>query len=174
MKICPEVLHCVNLETFRACVRALPDRGVRVLAYSLMPNHLHLFVVADDREALGDAMRYLFSKLARALQRLAGRRGRVFSDRYFSVVARSVRQAWITLNYVLFNAGRAGIRWSRRLVGWDDFTGIDTSAMANHRFLRSVFGPDGPAFSGLALRMARAMLPYRSVPDRLQLGLGFP
>ena len=45
--------------------------------YAVLSNHLHLLVEATDRSALARGMQGLSIRMARALNRLAGRRGRV-------------------------------------------------------------------------------------------------
>src|SRR5438105_4593367 len=56
--------------------------GARIVHYSIQGNHLHLIVEAESRAALSRAMQGLSIRLARRLNRRAGRRGAVFADRY--------------------------------------------------------------------------------------------
>ncbi len=63
------------------------DRGdFRLAHYSIQANHVHLLVEARDADALGRGMKALGSRLARAVNRVFGRRGRVLVDRYHHVV----------------------------------------------------------------------------------------
>jgi REP element-mobilizing transposase RayT len=102
---CPEVL-----ERLRSLLDAARERGLRVVSFALMPNHIHILGLPKSAEALRDAMRYLLGQLARSLNKLFQRRGKVFEDRYWSTCATSVKQAFHALNYVLKNAATAGLR----------------------------------------------------------------
>ncbi len=83
------------------------DRGdFRLAHYSIQANHVHLLVEARDADALGRGMKALGSRLARAVNRVFGRSGRVLRDRYHHVVLRSPTQVRNALRYVLLNAGR--------------------------------------------------------------------
>ena len=54
----------------------------RVVHYSLQGNHAHFIVEAAGREALGRGMKSLGARLARAVNRVFERSGRVLEDRY--------------------------------------------------------------------------------------------
>ena len=91
----------------RAVERALGEVqerfGVRIVHYSIQGNHLHLIVEADGAESLARAMQGLAVRLARALNRLARRAGKVFSDRYHSHVLATLREVANAVRYVLEN-----------------------------------------------------------------------
>ncbi|MBI4704698.1 MAG: hypothetical protein HY744_26645 [Deltaproteobacteria bacterium] len=55
--------------------------GLRLVHYSVQDYHLHLLCEASDRRALGRGVQGLAVRLARALNRLLGRRGKVCADR---------------------------------------------------------------------------------------------
>ena len=83
------------------------DRGdFRLVHYSIQSNHLHLIVEARDVDALGRGMKALGSRLARAVNRVFGRKGRVLLDRFHYVVLRTPTQVRNVLRYVLLNARR--------------------------------------------------------------------
>jgi REP element-mobilizing transposase RayT len=84
------------------CVR----RGFRLVHYSLQGNHAHLIVEAQDREALGRGMMAIGSRLARAVNRVFDRSGRVLSDRYHVRLLPTPREVRNALRYVLLNARR--------------------------------------------------------------------
>jgi REP element-mobilizing transposase RayT len=89
----------------RSALRAARERlGCRIVHYSVQGNHLHLLVEANGREALGRAMKGFAVRLARGLNRIAGRRGQVFGERYQMRVIRNPRQARNALVYVIQNA----------------------------------------------------------------------
>lgn len=87
-------------------------RGIalfQVVHHSIQSNHLHLIVEAADRAALSGGMRGLLIRIARALNRLWGRAGSVFADRFHEHELRSPRQVRNALVYVLQNLRKHGI-----------------------------------------------------------------
>lgn len=77
--------------------------GVRVLHYSVQPDHLHLVVESHDAKALSRQMQRLFSRLARMVNRVANRRGSLFRDRHHRHELRTPTEVRRALVYVLFN-----------------------------------------------------------------------
>ncbi len=63
---------------------AVERRGVRVLAYVVMPDHIHLLLVPQTREALGAALRDVHSAVAMEWNRRSGLRGHVWQARFYS------------------------------------------------------------------------------------------
>jgi putative transposase len=95
--------------TLRACFRRGKERfGFRLAHYSVQSNHLHLVCEADDRRALSRGVQGLAVRVARNLNRLLGRRGRLFADRYHLRVLRSPTETRNVLRYVLGNAVHHG------------------------------------------------------------------
>ncbi len=80
----------------------------RLVHYSLQGNHAHLIVEAHDPEALGHGMMAIGSRLARAVNRVAQRRGPVLADRYHVRLLKTPREVHRALRYVLLNARRHG------------------------------------------------------------------
>ena len=93
----------------RAVFRRGKDRfGFRLVHYSVQSNHLHLICEADDSRALSRGMQGLAVRLARRVNRAAGRHGKLFGDRYHLHVLGSPREVRHCLLYVLRNAVRHG------------------------------------------------------------------
>jgi REP element-mobilizing transposase RayT len=80
----------------------------RVIEYSVQSNHLHLVAEASDQSALTRAMIGLATRIARGLNRLWRRAGRIFDDRYHARILTSPRAVRIALIYVLQNARKHG------------------------------------------------------------------
>ena len=80
--------------------------GFRLVHYSLQGNHAHLIVECRDREALGRGMMAIGARLARAVNRIAGRTGRVLADRYHLRLLPTPKEVRNALRYVLLNARR--------------------------------------------------------------------
>jgi len=89
--------------------------GFRLVHYSLQGNHAHLVVEARDRAALGRGMMAIGARLARAINRVSGRSGRVFADRYHLRVLRTPREVRAVLRYVLLNARRHAGKHARKV-----------------------------------------------------------
>ena len=58
--------------------------GFRLVHYSMLTHHLHLIVEACNADALTQGIRGLSVRLARRINRVCDRRGRVFVERYFA------------------------------------------------------------------------------------------
>ena len=78
--------------------------GFRLAHYSLQGNHAHLIVEATDRDALGRGMKAIGTRVARAVNRVANRRGRVLADRYHLRLLPTPTEVRRALRYVLLNA----------------------------------------------------------------------
>jgi REP element-mobilizing transposase RayT len=92
------------LKVVLAALSASSDRlGMRIVHYSIQRDHLHLLVEADDRECVARGMNALLSPLARALNKLWDRKGKVFPERYHDEVISTPTQARNALRYVLQN-----------------------------------------------------------------------
>src|SRR5258706_501604 len=92
---------------FRWVKRALrfgSDRfGMRMVEFSVQSNHVHFVVEAEDRRALSRGMQGLAIRIARGVNRAAGRSGKVFADRYHSVILGSPTQVRNAVHYVRWN-----------------------------------------------------------------------
>jgi REP element-mobilizing transposase RayT len=92
-------------------------QGFRLVHYSLQGNHAHLIVEAHDRDALGRGMRAIGIRLARAVNRIAGRKGSVLADRYHLRLLPTPREVRSALRYVLLNARRHAAAARAKLAG---------------------------------------------------------
>ena len=77
--------------------------GMRVVHYSIQGNHLHLIVEIDDPVILPCAIQGLSVRLAKTLNRLAARSGKVFLDRYHAHVLKTPREVRNAVRYVVEN-----------------------------------------------------------------------
>jgi putative transposase len=106
--------------------RNCPDAGVRVLAYCLMSNHVHLVVVPERADSLAVLFRRVHGAYAQAVNAALGRTGHLWQNRFYSCPL-SERHLWIALRYVEANPVRAGLasdpaeyRWSSAAVHLGD------------------------------------------------------
>jgi putative transposase len=123
--------------------------GMRIVHYSIQGLHLHLIVETDDAFALSRAVQGLAIRIARALNRVSNRKGKVLADRFHAHVLRTLRQVKNAIRYVLENF-RHHLR--------EDVApkGIDPCSSAGWRDERR--GVD-PPFSSPRTWLARAGLP---------------
>lgn len=92
--------------------------GVEVVAYCLMPNHVHIVAVPSTPDALECAFRPLHTRYAMRVNRRRGTSGHLWQGRYFSSVL-DESYFWAAIRYVERNPVRAamvataeGYRWS--------------------------------------------------------------
>jgi len=108
-----------TLTTLRTALSAGSNRfGFRLVEFSIQSNHLHFIVEAEDARAIARGMQGLLVRVAKALNREWGRRGRVLGDRYHARVLRTPSEVRTALVYVLQNARKHGAR----ILGIDAFS----------------------------------------------------
>ena len=110
-------LRCVRFvrEWERTLMGACERGRFRVAHYSVQNDHVHLIVEATSQHDLACGMKSIGSRLARAVNRVFCRRGRVLADRYHLHVLRTPREVRSALAYVLLNARRHLAKLGRRL-----------------------------------------------------------
>ncbi len=99
----------------RQCIVAASREGFRVVHHSVQGNHLHLIVEAKNSQALSRGMQGLCVRLARRLNKLFGREGSLFADRYHSRILRTPSEVRAAVAYVLLNARRHAQQRGRTL-----------------------------------------------------------
>lgn len=82
--------------------------ALRVWAYCLMRNHLHLVAVPDDGQSFANVMRLTQMKHTQALNDEGGSEGRLWHGRYYSCPLDDAH-LWDAVRYVERNPVRAGI-----------------------------------------------------------------
>ncbi len=78
--------------------------GFRLVHYSVQGNHLHLLVEAQNERSLSRGMNGLGVRVARGLNRVMRRRGKVLDDRYHGHILRTPTEVRHARNYLLQNA----------------------------------------------------------------------
>src|SRR6185295_16061499 len=100
-------LRCLRARRVFPCVRralaASSRADFRVIEYSVQDDHVHLIAEAEHGRALSGGVRGLTIRLARAVNRALGRRGRVWDDRYHARALSTPRAVRHALMYVLMN-----------------------------------------------------------------------
>jgi hypothetical protein len=103
----PSLRTVAVVHAFRRSLAFASERGnFRVAHYSLQGDHAHLIVEARGKRALANGMKSIGARLARAVNRVTGRRGPVLDGRYHHRVLGTPREVKRALAYVLLNARR--------------------------------------------------------------------
>ncbi len=92
----------------RILSQARNEEGAMVLAYVVMPDHVHLLLV-PGRNGLRHFMKLLKGRFARFWNSEAGRSGRIWQERYYESVMRGYAQIEHCLQYIHWNPVKAGL-----------------------------------------------------------------
>ncbi|HET8539385.1 MAG TPA: hypothetical protein VFL83_05890 [Anaeromyxobacter sp.] len=107
LRVLPHVWNLRSRRSLAVVERALEGartwREFRVVHFTLLGEHLHLIVEAEGNRALSEGMQGLTVRLAKGLNRLMGRRGKVFADRFHAHVLETPAEVRNALAYVLLN-----------------------------------------------------------------------
>jgi REP element-mobilizing transposase RayT len=96
-------------QAIRAVMRKTGSKaGFRICHYSIQGNHLHLICEATDERLLARGVQGFASLVARRINKLLDRRGKVFADRYHCHALTTPREVRNALAYVLNNWRRHG------------------------------------------------------------------
>jgi REP element-mobilizing transposase RayT len=154
--------ECIRRALTGANRTAAPEaRGgapFQVVHHSIQSNHLHLIVEAADRSALTSGMRGLLVRIARGLNRLWGRCGAVFADRFHERELCTLREVHNALVYVLQNLRKHGISLAGpdplssgpEFDGWNAASAGPAGGLDASAGFRSRFGADRPWSVGIA------------------------
>lgn len=144
------VFPTIRLALARAAKRE-PAR-FRLLHFSVQHDHVHLIVEASDKQALSSGIQGVAIRVARYVNALLSRRGRLWADRWHGRALASPREVRNALLYVLANfrkharrAPRAGLdafasaAWFDGWREWSPGSGVPPPvADGPHRWLRQV------------------------------------
>src|SRR6266496_3514276 len=87
----------------RALFAAADRFGVRIVQFSILGNHLHLLVEANNTAALVRGMRGLSIRIAKAMNRLMSAKGRVIADRYHTRILKTPTEVRNAIHYIRHN-----------------------------------------------------------------------
>jgi putative transposase len=85
------------------------QKEISVLAYCLMPNHIHLLVKPSGEEALPKMMQGVTLCYTKYFNGENGRTGRLWECRYYSTVIDADSYLWTVIKYIENNPVRAGM-----------------------------------------------------------------
>jgi putative transposase len=101
----PSLRSSRRFAAIRRAFKALQAKpSLRLVKFSVLGNHLHLIVEADDSVALSRGMQGLNTRVAKALNKVLGREGTLFADHYHSHLLRTPAEVANALAYVRTNA----------------------------------------------------------------------
>ncbi len=103
-----------------------PQTELAVLAWAMLPNHVHL-LVRTGKQPLATAMRRLLTGYAGAFNRRHRRIGRLFCNRYKSILVEEEPYLTELVRYIHLNPLRAGIV--------EDLAGLDAYPWSGHSAL---------------------------------------
>lgn len=131
--------------TYLSLVRSnLTDAGVRLLAYCLMTNHVHLIAVPEREDSLAVLLRRVHGRYAQYFNARYERMGHLWQNRFFACTL-GPTHLWSALAYVELNPVRAGIVGRVTEYPWSSaaahHSGADLSGLLDMIWWRS----DGPA-----------------------------
>jgi putative transposase len=92
----------------RLVARNLPEAGVRLLAWCLMTNHVHLIAVPERDDSLAVLLRRVHGCYSQYYNACHDRSGHLWQNRYFACALGRSR-LWIAMTYVERNPVRAGL-----------------------------------------------------------------
>jgi putative transposase len=103
----PNMRSSRRFRAIRGCFAAARGRlGMRLIEFSVLSNHLHFVVEADDSISLARGTKGLAVRVARALNRERGHTGRVFADHYHLHLLRGPTELVNGIRYVQKNGNR--------------------------------------------------------------------
>jgi REP-associated tyrosine transposase len=87
----------------------LPLYPIRIIAYSLMPNHYHFLVGVDEDGSLGHFFQRLFNSYSQAFNRQQHRTGILFEGRAKSILIDESNYVYALVRYIHLNPVLAGL-----------------------------------------------------------------
>ncbi len=107
LRMLPHVYQLRSRRSFRIIERAFlfgHERfGFRLAHFSAQGNHLQLICEAEDESALARGIQGLSVRIAKGLNGVMGRSGRVFADRYHARILKTPHEVKNALRYVVHN-----------------------------------------------------------------------
>jgi REP element-mobilizing transposase RayT len=135
IRVATHVWNLRSRRSFRAvgpAIYAAAERfDVRIVRFSVLGKHIHLLIEAADNIALARAAKGLLVRIAKRLNRMMGRSGRVLDDRYHARLLRSPTEVRRAIGYIRDNMRQHAHAWGERLpIGWVDPYSSDAPALA--------------------------------------------
>jgi putative transposase len=136
LRVLPHVWNLRSRRGLRIVYRALAqgsDRlGMRLCEFSVQGNHVHIIAEADDTPSLSRGMQGLVIRLAKGLNGMMRRAGRVMADRFHAHILRTLTEVRRAFHYVQQNRVLHRARWAKResISGGTNQATLDQSQLA--------------------------------------------
>jgi REP element-mobilizing transposase RayT len=118
LRVLPHVWNLRSRRGFKVVGRALAQGGerfgIRICEFSVQGNHLHLVAEAEDARSLSRGMQGFSIRVARGLNGMMRRRGKVLADRFHARILRSPTEVASVVRYVRHNRAVHRARWAAR------------------------------------------------------------
>jgi REP element-mobilizing transposase RayT len=121
----------------RAAFAKSSSQRFRLLHFSVQRDHVHLLLEGDGPNGLRRGIQGLAIRVAKAINRALGRRGKVWADRYHSRALKTPREVRHALVYVLQN-------WRKHLTGVRAFDPRSSAAWFTGWLISAVVPPGPP------------------------------
>jgi putative transposase len=119
LRVLAHVWNLRSWRAFRVFQRALADGsdrfGIRICEFSVQGNHVHLIAEAENAASLSRGMQGFGVRLAKGLNRLMKRVGKVLSDRFHARILRTPTEVRRAVAYVRHNRAIHRARWGERV-----------------------------------------------------------
>lgn len=77
--------------------------------FTIMNNHIHLIILPHENESLSRIMQWVLSVFALNYNRITGRSGHFWGERFFSLILNSLQQYLHAYQYISDNPVKAGL-----------------------------------------------------------------
>ena len=120
--------------------------GVSILAYCLMPNHIHLVAVPPEEDSLAILLRRVHGRFAQYFNARRARSGHLWQNRFYSCPM-GPGHLWTAIRYVELNPVRAALAAEPAGYEWSSaeahFSGKDRQRLLDMRFFEQEGGVTG-------------------------------
>jgi REP element-mobilizing transposase RayT len=99
----PSLARDFVLRTIRECIRESHKPDFRIVEFNVLANHLHLLTEASSKQALARGIQGFNVRVARRVNALLGRTGKLFAHRYHARALKTPTEVRFALRYVLLN-----------------------------------------------------------------------
>ncbi|MHB8411680.1 MAG: REP-associated tyrosine transposase [Candidatus Acidiferrales bacterium] len=106
----------------QSMMQARANRHFLLLAYCLMPTHLHLLLIPPESDTMGNAMREIKIRSSKQLSAMRGRHGKLWQARSFDRIMRNRKELSETIDYIHQNPVKDGLAKAPGDWKWSSWT----------------------------------------------------
>jgi len=120
------IAHSEYVIILQSLAEARLHRKFLLLAYCLMPTHLHLLVAPSDEDRLSGVMREIKIRSAKRMRAARPKQKTLWQARYFDRIMRHRQELSETLDYIHLNPVKDGLVKSPDRWPWSSWPGWQT------------------------------------------------